>query len=75
MRDRHSNPGATDLQFEPGSHRSASLQTPHVRLAPLPVTTGQLKRELKARGAEPPEDATRDAMREMLLGLLSEEHI
>ena len=42
-------------------------------VSPRNMTSGQLKRELKSRGAEPPEGATRDAMREMLFGLLSDE--
>ena len=38
---------------------------------PRNMTTSQLRRELKARGIEPG-DASRDALREMLLGLQSD---
>ena len=37
------------------------------------MTTGQLKRELRNRGVEPAEDATRDALREMLLEMQAAE--
>ena len=44
-------------------------------LNPRNMTTGQLKRELRARGVEPADDATRDVLRDTLVGLLGQERI
>ena len=70
------NPRNSDcLPLEHGTpHPRANRLTLRSPRAPS-VTTGQLKRELKGRGAEPPEDASRDALRDMLTGLLSDEHV
>jgi hypothetical protein len=69
--------GGADYISEAGAQ--AQVRTPRKpggeggAVSPRNMTSGQLKRELKSRGAEPPEGATRDAMREMLFGLLSDE--
>ena len=71
--------GGVDYISEAGAQ--AQVRTPRKpggeggTVSPRNMTSGQLKRELKSRGAEPPEGATRDAMREMLLGLLDEDHV
>lgn len=71
--------GGVDYISEAGAQ--AQVRTPRKpggeggTVSPRNMTSGQLKRELKSRGAEPPESATRDAMREMLLGLLDEDHV
>ena len=71
--------GGVDYISEAGAQ--AQVRTPRKpggeggAVSPRNMTSGQLKRELKSRGAEPPEGATRDAMREMLLGLLDEDHV